>query len=123
MPDSAAHEPPQQLDEDSEQPSWQTQPCPSWCVQRHQEDDFPEERRHQSPSITVPALWLSQEVSDGAGDKLVAGDLNLLSWPHIDGLEIMVTVADDDYGLCLEVTVESMRRLHHSRGRLLGALS
>jgi hypothetical protein len=37
-------------------PSWQTEPCPSWCTRLHREDDHPEDRLHQDDGVVFPAV-------------------------------------------------------------------
>lgn len=103
-------------------PSWQDQPCPTWCIQAHQEDDFPEDRKHQSQVATVPTVWLDHGTSASAPDELVAGDLHLSAWRRIDCGETMISIADGEYEVCLEVTAESMSRIHRSLRELLNKL-
>lgn len=38
------------------QPTWQSDACPSWCARVHQDGDHPEDRIHQSTPLIVPAL-------------------------------------------------------------------
>lgn len=103
--------------------SWLTQPCPTWCVQPHQEDDFSEDRKHQSRAIAIPAIWLTTVAPEESADELVAGDLNLFAWQRIGSTETIVSLADDDYDFCLEITIESIRRLHETIGHTLGRLA
>lgn len=37
----------------NQRPSWQDDACPSWCVVDHHEDDFPEDRFHDSRTLYV----------------------------------------------------------------------
>jgi len=104
---------------DSHWPSWQTGPCPSWCVQQHQEEDFPDDRKHQSQIVAVPAVWLDQSTLDEPADELVAGHLHLVVWQRIGTAETMVSLADEGYNGCFEVSFESANRLHHKLGELL----
>ncbi|MDN5668348.1 MAG: hypothetical protein L0G87_08120 [Renibacterium salmoninarum] len=52
----------------------------------------------------------------------MAGDLHLLARQRVDGDEIVVSVADDGYSLCLELTIESMLQLNFGLEQLLGDL-
>lgn len=41
---------------ESSRPSWQTDGCPMWCVSDHREEDFPEDRFHDSAPTVVPVI-------------------------------------------------------------------
>lgn len=37
-------------------PSWQAEPCPTWCIREHAEDDVALDRYHQGEATTLPIL-------------------------------------------------------------------
>lgn len=40
-----------------ESPTWPAS-CPAWCQRDHLPDDHPDDRRHRSEAVTVPAVAL-----------------------------------------------------------------
>lgn len=39
-----------------EQPSWLNEACPDWCAATHGEHDHPDDRKHVSEGMVVPAV-------------------------------------------------------------------
>lgn len=41
---------------DQTPPTWLEEPCPAWCARRHEEDDHPEDRYHQSEGALLAGI-------------------------------------------------------------------
>lgn len=64
-------------------------------------------------------MWLDQDALDKSVEELVAGDLLLFVWRHVEAVETMAGIADGDYAVGFEATRESMLRLYQAIGVLM----
>lgn len=89
-------------------PTWLTEPCPSWCVRDHREDDHPDDRYHQSEPTIVPAI-----AGDGdavpATDSLMAVDLSVRVGRHLDDELTWVAIETMGPGPGMMLSAESAR--------------
>lgn len=89
-------------------PSWQRDPCPSWCVVRHQEDDHPDDRVHDSSPSYVPVVL-------NADDEVVSTELLIVMSRRVDETDDWVFVGEPDRARQrLVLTPESAQRVAHS---------
>jgi len=56
------------------QPSWQHEPCPSWCVREHDEDDLALDRYHQGEPSTL-SVTMSTKPEEPREGTFTAVDL------------------------------------------------
>ena len=70
-------------------PSWQTEPCPSWCrLAPHVEDEQPDDRMHAGPERNVP-LPLMPPVNLCTG-TWTTEHTNAYLWQHVREVEACV---------------------------------
>lgn len=103
-----------------DRPDWLSEPCPGWCSGDHRGQAFPADRRHESEHVLVPVIQRRTEWStrDLHPTHVVEPDaLTLAVVREVEQAETWVAVASDHQ--CLEITLESARRLHGALGRLL----
>jgi hypothetical protein len=78
---------------------WQTEPCPTWCVFRHDDDEHPEDRTHFGETYSVKLLrepavdYGSQKEHDWQLTEMRA-----YLRQHIDQVEPVVSVMRNDGG-------------------------
>lgn len=86
-------------------PSWQTDPCPSWCTwQPHDEADHPDDRRHAG-KILRRNLSLEQSAEVGKGGhepEYVAAYL----WQQVREIEPRIIVSKGETSLEFHLTLE-----------------
>ncbi|HEY0217336.1 MAG TPA: hypothetical protein VGC57_13185 [Cellulomonas sp.] len=107
-------------------PSWQVDPCPSWCVVRHEPEDHQHDRKHMSTWLTVPAVELVPTGAGGAAGADRAGpreeeqgaDLALCLHRRDGAATVWLYVGDGERQM-LELTAESWSRLVPAVERLL----
>ncbi len=94
-------------------PSWQSRPCPPWCVRTHREDDHPDDRFHDSRSTRVPVVLLDRDVDAGPGRwSHDLTDLAIVVSQHDTADEVVVLVGrEDDTRQQLHLSAESAARL------------
>jgi hypothetical protein len=80
-------------------PSWQAEPCPSWCALPHRERDDPEDRYHDSEFSTVKLTTEPPEIEVIDGVTYGANDVPELSAElsqHISDAEPRVVLIHND---------------------------
>ena len=92
-------------------PSWQSEPCPAWCVGGHQENDHPDDRVHRSTSFPVPVVLRRSEPEGERMARRIEHDDFEVALSRVDGESDTWLYVGNGPGMHLDVTVESARRL------------
>jgi hypothetical protein len=95
----------------SQRPSWQVDPCPSWCVGEHLESDHPDDRQHRSASFSVAVIARRTELGP---DRLVRSAEPTefeVGLSRTDGEQDTWLYIGEGPGMSIEITAESARRL------------
>lgn len=72
-------------------PTWQTEPCPPWCVTDHREDDLVADRIHDSHAVTLSA-WTPDDTEADA----VPRELFIAAYKRNDSTETWVYLGHPD---------------------------
>lgn len=101
------------MESDLKRAGWQTEPCPSWCIREHHDDDHPDDRYHDSIATEVPTLFAARDHAAGPGQwAMDSGDLMIITSRHVDSTEVITFVGRDDrLGQALTMTPDSAARL------------
>lgn len=92
-------------------PSWLTEPCPAWCRRRHQEQEHPEDRFHQSDPAVVATVAGDADTIP-ITDSLTPVDLTVRLGRHVDdSVEWIAIEALESPRPRLVLTTDSARRL------------
>lgn len=108
------------MNPETARPDWLSEPCPTWCEGRHDDQNMVDDRRHCSTYEVVPIIQPSERWPRGRHrptDEVEADELNVLAFRDVGARETWVAVANDRQHL--EVTLESAVRLHAALGILL----
>ncbi|WGX97977.1 DUF6907 domain-containing protein [Nocardioides sp. L-11A] len=46
---------------ESSRPTWLDEPCPSWCLREHDEDDHPEDREHRGEPVDLAVVATGED--------------------------------------------------------------
>lgn len=104
------------------QPPWQREPCPSWCVREHAEDDIALDRYHQGEPSSVTVL-MSTGPEEPRGATFAPVELTLRLARYVD--EVVEWVAIEPvrpFEPRMVLTAESARRLVERTSALLTTL-
>jgi hypothetical protein len=97
--------------------------CPSWCRRRHEDGDHGDDRAHGSAALIVPAIRRRLRRSATSAEYTVrAVDLVVTAQRAEGDVDTWVQIGDDD-GDGLELSAESVRRLHDRLTVLLAEIS
>ena len=105
---------------DASRPDWLTEPCPSWCSGDHRGQDHPSDRWHHSDYLTVPVIERQRILGPDIEDIvhiLAAEEVTIVVSRAVEHHETWAVIATDQGRV--EVTLESMRRIHRRLGELL----
>lgn len=92
-------------------PSWQQQPCPSWCTTIHREEDYLDDRAHRDQGVDVPVVIRKRRVTDKAiSDWTEATYLTIGRWQR-DGESEEWIYRGDNQGQEIELSRDSFRRI------------
>ena len=98
--------------------SWQSSPCPEWCVIDHDEADHPDDRAHRDAGIAIPAVFRHRDFHEGRlVERIHEGSLTLGRWQR-DGEDRVWYFIGDDAGLEIEISAESFARVTDEMVRL-----
>lgn len=102
-------------------PWWLDDPCPVWCVGGHSEADHPDDHVHQSTtSQTIPVVFLRRRFSADrhhVARYLESADLDVVRYRYAADVQDWVFLGHGDD--CLDLSLESARRLREALGMLL----
>lgn len=112
------------MQSDPTRASWQSEPCPAWCVRHHQDDDHPDDRYHDSGTTEVPTLFAARDHAAGPGRwAMDSGEIMIITSRHVDSTETITFVGRDDrLGQALTMTPDSAARLAEALTRHVAAL-
>lgn len=105
--------------------SWQTEPCPSWCVREHQDDDHPDDRYHDSDTTVVSAVMADRDRGGGSGSWThETAELAIVTSRYDDSTQLITFIGRDDRpDQHLIMTPESAGRLAQALTRHLSSMS
>lgn len=96
-------------------PSWQTAPCPSWCVERHHNHDMPDDRLHWSDWHGVDLTSMDME-NIGPKDQpdYRTHNASAVLFQHYREAEPRVSLIDDIHDRCaysMHMTLDEAEQL------------
>lgn len=81
------------MSSDQARAAWQSAPCPSWCTQRHHDDDHPDDRYHDSVAVPVASTVMQRDRAAGPGQWVeVPAELTVVTSRHADPASTAETV-------------------------------
>jgi hypothetical protein len=101
------------------QPSWQLEPCPSWCTGGHGVSDHPDDRVHRSGFPAVDVVMRQQRLEGDRLERDVTGQELEVALSRATGSGESWVYIGIGPERSLEITQESAERLLEAlRGRL-----
>lgn len=92
-------------------PSWQHQPCPSWCTTTHHEEDLVDDRTHRDQGVDIPVIVRKRRINGKAmSDWTEATYLTVGRWQR-DGESEVWLYCGDNQGQEIELSRESFLRI------------
>lgn len=92
-------------------PSWQADPCPSWCTGDHAEQDHPDDRVHRGRALTVPVVARRTWFEGGGIRRSAEATEFEVAVSRVDGESETWLYVGAGPAVSIEVTTESAERL------------
>lgn len=104
--------------------SWQSEPCPPWCVRVHADDDHPDDRYHDSAETQVPAILAERKPDEGPGRWVhEEAEVTIVTSRYADATEMVTFIGSGDrHDQQLSLSPESAARLAAALQRHLTSL-
>jgi hypothetical protein len=85
------------MDDEHARAVWQSEPCPPWCSGEHHDDDHPDDRYHDSPSVQVPVTVMERDHAAGPGRWIpLPGEITIITSQHADTGEMVTFIGRAD---------------------------
>lgn len=95
----------------TERPSWQVDPCPSWCAGEHGEHDHPDDRQHRSASFSVAVIARRTQLEPERLVRTAEPTEFEVGLSRSDGEQDTWLYIGEGPGMSIEISAESARRL------------
>lgn len=101
-------------------PSWQEEPCPTWCPGEHEEDDLDPDRKHRSEEICVPVVRVPRSpATPERRQEQVAAEVVVVAYQQQGEARPIVSIGlTEDARVCLDIRGESVDGLAEALRRL-----
>lgn len=105
--------------------NWQSEPCPSWCVREHHDDDHRDDRYHDSETTLTPSAFALRDFDAGPGVwQVEMGEIAIVTSKHVETDTVVTFIGRDDrIGHSLTMTPETAAQLAAALTRHVASLN